>query len=436
MARWSPAELTELLQAHLNRPESTAPEHGELASTEPGRRPGPSTESLDALVQANHSQFINGAFATLLHRAPSSAEHREMLDALLNGASKITLLGWLRYSAEGRSVGVHIPGLRTRYHVHRLLDFPFVGQFIEWLMALARLHSNARYARAVEQRAAESTTDLARRLDTMQRELTTLARHAIEMKHEACALEVYRPPARPALPATLEITSPSLLPTAQSSMGMEGRPIASMSPDERYELFQAAIYSAHLVAKKQRVYAPYLAPVIGSNLPFVDLGCGRGEFLYILRELGIRSLGVDQNPVPLEALENDGFAVVCDDAIEFLAMSQGSYCGASLLQVIEHLSTERVQQLLSVLAERLVPGALIIIETPNPLSPFVLGEFHTDPTHVAPIPPQRLQFDLEMSGFTNVRTLFQAPIPGEHYFGQDARSYYLDYALIATRRAA
>jgi O-antigen chain-terminating methyltransferase len=82
-----------------------------------------------------------------------------------------------------------------------------------------------------------------------------------------------------------------------------------------------------------------------------------------------------------------------------------------------------------------VPGGILLVETPNPLSPFALGEFHTDPTHVTPIPPERLRFELEAAGFEAPRLLFQGPIPPGFRFGPDPRSYYLDYAAIAYRSA-
>ena len=58
----------------------------------------------------------------------------------------------------------------------------------------------------------------------------------------------------------------------------------------------------------------------------------------------------------------------------------------------------------------------------------------TDPTHVDPIPPERLRFAVEAAGFERSRTLFQARVPPGVFAGPDAKAYYMDYAIIAYRR--
>ena len=48
------------------------------------------------------------------------------------------------------------------------------------------------------------------------------------------------------------------------------------------------------MVQQQRAYLPYLEPV-DRSLKFLDLGCGRGEFMGLLKEQGIQTLGVDIN---------------------------------------------------------------------------------------------------------------------------------------------
>jgi O-antigen chain-terminating methyltransferase len=107
-----------------------------------------------------------------------------------------------------------------------------------------------------------------------------------------------------------------------------------------------------------------------------------------------------------------------------------------VLQVAEHLSAAQLERLLDLLAQRLLPGAPLIIETPNPLSPFALGVFHSDPTHVAPLPPEAMRYHIEVAGFERARTLFQARIPRDQFAGPDPRCYYADYAIVAFRSAS
>jgi O-antigen chain-terminating methyltransferase len=198
-------------------------------------------------------------------------------------------------------------------------------------------------------------------------------------------------------------------------------------------MFETVFYESPAVAGKQRVYLPYLDLELGARFPFLDLGCGRGEFLRILAGAGLRATGVDVNPSSFPALRADGFDVVEADLLAFLERDRGTYAGISLLQVAEHLTREQLERVLAGVAQRLAPGGIFILETPNPLSPFALGVFHTDPTHVQPLPPEAARYAIEAAGLERTRTLYQARIPRDQFAGPDPRSYYADYAILAWR---
>lgn len=241
----------------------------------------------------------------------------------------------------------------------------------------------------------------------------------------------------PRLTDTLEITGDPIVELARQRCAIPStRPTPALSAHERYALFEAAFYDSTIVAKKQRIYVRYFDRGLARYGPFLDLGCGRGEFLQILRSEGIASVGVDSNPIALAPLRAEGFNVVLRDLVEFLETDRRTYCGASALQVAEHLTHEQLERMLSLVAKRLVPGAPLIIETPNPLSPFALARFHTDPTHVVPLPPERLRFAIEAAGFERSLTLFQARAPGDPFSGPDPLAYYMDYAVIGYRGAS
>jgi O-antigen chain-terminating methyltransferase len=104
-----------------------------------------------------------------------------------------------------------------------------------------------------------------------------------------------------------------------------------------------------------------------------------------------------------------------------------------VLQVAEHLTREQIERMLTLLAARLAPGAVLFVETSNPLSAFALAVFHTDPTHVVPLPPEAMRYLVEAASFERTPTLFQARIPGDQFAGPDPRAYYADYAIIAWR---
>ena len=239
----------------------------------------------------------------------------------------------------------------------------------------------------------------------------------------------------PELGPTLENVPPPLLPMARERSGVPNNTwVPALPSDVRYAMFESVFYESQLVSVKQRVYLPYIrSGQPDDSTPFLDLGCGRGEFLHILRDAGIHAVGVDQSSSAITALRADGFNVCAQDLLMFLETDQRTFWGASLLQVVEHLDDVKMQRVLAVLAQKLVPGAVLIVETPNPLSPFALAHFHTDPTHVAPIPPDRMRYEIEAAGFSTPRLLFQARIPYDQFAGPDPTAYYADYAVIAYR---
>jgi O-antigen chain-terminating methyltransferase len=238
----------------------------------------------------------------------------------------------------------------------------------------------------------------------------------------------------PPLAETMVFPGGPLAAIARNRAGLSpGVPIDSLSAHTRYALFESVFYDSRTVAAKQRIYLDYVDREVARDAPFLDLGCGRGEFLQILRGAGVESIGVDLNPEVLGPLRAQGFTVFEQDLVAFLEHEGPMFSGASVLQVAEHLPPLQIEQVLSLIAQRLVPGAVLIVETPNPLSPFALGTFHTDPTHISPIPPERMRYAVEAAGFERTVTLFQARIPEGQFAGPDPRAYYADYAIVAYR---
>ncbi|EWY41506.1 hypothetical protein N825_27800 [Skermanella stibiiresistens SB22] len=201
--------------------------------------------------------------------------------------------------------------------------------------------------------------------------------------------------------------------------------------DTYYYAFEKLFYRSAAVVHQQRAYLPYLEPV-DRSLKFLDLGCGRGEFMGLLKGAGIPTLGVDINSRNAERLREDGHDVVLGDALEFLKGSKDTYSGVALFQVIEHLSADYLRTLFETAAGKLASGGVLIAETLNPLSPIALNSFYMDETHVKPLPPEMVAFLMEWSGFVVERILYTAPIPPEHRVDV-ARANYFNYAIICRK---
>jgi SAM-dependent methyltransferase len=147
----------------------------------------------------------------------------------------------------------------------------------------------------------------------------------------------------------------------------------------------------------------------------LDIGCGRGEFLGLLREQGVSGRGIDLNDAMVEVCRNKGLAATRADALSHLnALPDGALGGLFAAQVVEHLDPAYLTRLLEVAFEKLRPGAPIVLETINPACWFAFFESYIrDITHVQPLHPDTLTFLLIASGFNQIEIRYRAPYP-EH----------------------
>lgn len=190
------------------------------------------------------------------------------------------------------------------------------------------------------------------------------------------------------------------------------------------------------IRKRFERYLPFFA---GAS-EVVDLGCGRGEFLELLRREGVPAKGVDLGAANIATCREKGLDVVESDFFAWLEdQPDASLGGIFCAQVIEHLEAPDVPRLIALCARKLRRGAPIVFETPNPECLAIFAtHFYIDPTHVRPLPPVLMHFYLEEAGFVDVvierfaaaadswPELAQLPeAVRERFFG------FLDYAISA-----
>ena len=139
--------------------------------------------------------------------------------------------------------------------------------------------------------------------------------------------------------------------------------------------------------------------------PIVDLGCGRGEWLEVLREAGLRGYGVESNPLFVDQCRGLGFDVKAADVIAHLRSLPDDSIGAvTAFHLIEHLAFPLAVQLLDEAKRVLKAGAVIVVETPNPENVIVGScNFYADPSHNRPLFPPTLQFLVAYCGFHDVQ---------------------------------
>lgn len=165
------------------------------------------------------------------------------------------------------------------------------------------------------------------------------------------------------------------------------------------------------IGRRLSAYLPYFE----GATDVVDVGCGRGEFLDLLRERGIRARGLDINREMVEVCRRRGLTADEGDALGFLrSIPDRSIGGLFAAQVIEHLQPEYLTQLLDTAFLKLRPGSRIVLETVNPACWAAFFESYIrDITHVRPLHPDTLTYLLVASGFQRVDVRYGAPFP-EH----------------------
>ena len=164
---------------------------------------------------------------------------------------------------------------------------------------------------------------------------------------------------------------------------------------------------------RQRV-SEYLDIFQGAS-DVLDIGCGRGEFLSLLREHGVRARGIDVNGAMVDVCRQQGLDVVEADALGYLrSQPDGSLGGIFAAQVIEHLEPRYLTSLLDAAFDKLRPGAPIVLETINPACWFAFFESYLrDITHVRAIHPDTIKYLLIATGFQHADIRYRAPYP-EH----------------------
>jgi O-antigen chain-terminating methyltransferase len=169
--------------------------------------------------------------------------------------------------------------------------------------------------------------------------------------------------------------------------------------------------------------------------PALDLGCGRGEFLQLLREAGVAARGVDLDADMVAYARGEGLEVVEADALEHLeGLPDGSLGGIFAAQLVEHLPVPQLVRLLETAARKLRAGGLLVAETINPLSPLALRSYYADLTHAQPLVPETLELLARQCGFSSVETRFLNPpddVPDVPERVREILFAPLDYAIVA-----
>ena len=199
--------------------------------------------------------------------------------------------------------------------------------------------------------------------------------------------------------------------------------------------------SRELIKDRLKAYLPFLRPLYACYPQAIalDLGCGRGEWLELLAEEGFKARGVDLDQGMLAACKELNLDAELGDALATLkSLPSASLSLVSAFHVVEHIEFDGVMTLIAEARRVLLPGGLLILETPNPENLVVAtSKFYLDPTHEKPIPPMLLSFAAEYVGFERVKIVRLQESADLHDQNADVHLIHvfegvsLDYSIVA-----
>lgn len=197
----------------------------------------------------------------------------------------------------------------------------------------------------------------------------------------------------------------------QSAMAeaRSGPPSAQVHSDFDYAGFEERFRGSEAEIKcRHRRYLQHM----NGNGPVLDIGCGRGEFLELLRESGIEARGVDLNLDMVLLCREKGLEVWHGDAFAYLDdVPDGSLGGIFSAQFIEHFPPRDIIRLTQVCHRKLKPRGVLLFETVNASCLTVFARsFFLDPSHVWPFHPETLRFLFEGEGFREISVEFASPV--------------------------
>jgi len=161
------------------------------------------------------------------------------------------------------------------------------------------------------------------------------------------------------------------------------------------------------IRSRQGFYVPFFA----RRHSVLDIACGRGEFLELMREAQVNARGVDIDADMIGQCLEKGLSVVQADIFSYLeTVPNGSLDGIFCAQFVEHLQPDAYVRLVSQCADKLAPAGVLVVETQNPECLAIFSRtFLLDPTHVRPIPPALLRVLFAEAGLERLTTHFLSP---------------------------
>lgn len=326
--------------------------------------------SLTDLLARHGWDFLDHGWTALTGTRPDPARLAPYLEGMTSGdLNKLEVLAAISQTPEGRARAVPLPGLGLRLVPFRLARLPLIGAALRWCAALYRLPEHWRRVNVLWARQEGTDPTFGQTLgQTLDSALPT--------------------------PAAPQHPSPPRNPPPADPPGL----------DELYLAFENVFRGTREDIKHRLSgYLPYVRRINAgtADAPILDIGCGRGEWLELLRDQGLHAAGLDLNQAAVDLCVKLGLPAACGDALAHLQALPAHSLGAiTAFHLIEHLPLNTQVALLDAAHRALVPGGILILETPNPENLLVGAcSFYRDPSHLRPVHPETAFFLLTQRNF-------------------------------------
>lgn len=396
-------------------------------------------------------EFIKVAYKTIIRREIDPQALNHYLFLLRSGtSSKIEILALIRFSEEGEQKGVNILGLGKRNFIFKSFKIPILGKILKISFSILRLPRLLNRIQLLESKNyllnqnldkktselfvlnknnSQSILNLVTNLEDIQNNLNNqieqlsqknlLLNNKVQNYMEDLILtrrfivNTQKDLQNLVLNAKQQISIKNQ-PLIQEIISLENKQLESF-----YIAFENKFRGSRAdIKQRQAYYLPYIQAIISNeNDEVLDVGCGRGEWLELLKENNILAKGVDLNSLMIDETLSLGLDAKVQDAIAYLkSLEDETLSVISGFHIVEHLPFEVLVSLFDESLRVLKTGGMILFETPNPENIFVGScSFYTDPTHINPIPPTTLQFLAQNRGFKNVQINRLHPVKSPIY---------------------
>ena len=406
---------------------------------------------IEDLLKNDGETFIKNAYKVILQRDVDEHGLSFYLSMMRSGKlNKVQVLASLRYSKEGRAKRINIKNLYLSYVAIKFYKFPVIGYMVRWTTAIIKVpvivrnivafenYTNIRFEQQ-STNVVNLITNINQKTDKRNIQISEELHHKAdanevqqiseELRHKADANRVEQLNRELTLYLQTVNYAKMYLQLVQTNLmklikEAEKRLPRALSKDEikkiideKYHIFDA-MYVAFEdrfrgtredIKKRIEIYLPYVkeARTRTKEAQVLDVGCGRGEWLELLKEQRINAKGIDINRIMVAQTKELGLNVEEADVVEYLkSQKDNALLIITGFHIVEHLPFEIMVKLFDESLRALKTGGTVIFETPNPENLMVGAyTFYYDPTHLHPIPPDTLKFVAEARGFTNVKIL-------------------------------